>query len=188
MRTTFPQENGESVTAPKDSPNISGQLDSENEQDVKYPKRLRHKGKGRVWATIYKRPDYYRLYWRARVDGKPRSMFKDFGTYSEAKREGDKVVAGLAKGSAASVLSPGQASDALAAFQRLEAFYVSTGRRVSLLAGISEYCEAAAKAAWAHPGRSRGWLPVHHRDREAQGHRGSRRGIHCSRGTAHKGQ
>lgn len=145
MRTTFTEENGELATDPKDSPNISGRLESENEQDVKYPKWLRHRGKGKVWATIYKRPDCYRLYWRARVDGKPRSMFKDSATYSEAKREGDKVVADLAKGSQAAALSPGQARDALAALERLQGFYVSTGRRVSLLAATSEFAEASAK-------------------------------------------
>jgi integrase len=148
MRTNFPKESGESATAPKDSPNISGQVESEDGQNVKYPKRLRYKGKGRVWATIYQRPNQaqpYRLYWRARVDGKPRSMFKDFGTYSEAKQEGDKVVARLAKGSQAAALSPGQARDALAAFERLQAFHVATGRRVSLFAGISEFCDVAER-------------------------------------------
>jgi integrase len=79
------------------------------------------------------------------MDGKPRSLFKDFATYTEAKRKGDKVVADLAKGSQAAALSPGQANDAVAALERLQAFFQSTGRRVSLLAGISEYCEAAAK-------------------------------------------
>jgi integrase len=150
MRTTFPKDNGETAAAPKDSPNISGQLDNEYEQDVKYPKRLRLRGKGKVWATIYKRPDCYRLYWRARVDGRPRSMFKDFGSYSEAKRKGDKVVADLAKGNLSAALSPGQASDALAALQRLQSFYQSTGRRVSLLAAVSEFCGFAEKL----PGRS----------------------------------
>ena len=52
-----------------------------------------------------RRPEGYRLYWRARVDGKPVSRFKDFGSYSEAKREGDKVTADLAKGKGAA-LSP----------------------------------------------------------------------------------
>ena len=64
----------------------------ESEQNVKFPKRLRHRGKGKVLATIYKRPDCYRLYWRARVDGKPKSRMKDCKSYAEAKREGDKVV------------------------------------------------------------------------------------------------
>ena len=145
MRTIFTEENGESATVTKDSPNIPGQLESESEQDVKYPKRLRHRGKGKVLATIYKRPDFYRLYWRARADGKPRSQFQDFPTYSEAKRRGDKVVADLVKGSQAAALSPGQARDALAALERLQGFYQSTGRRVSLLAAVSEYAEAAAK-------------------------------------------
>src|ERR1039458_10663998 len=70
---------------------------------------------------------------------------RDFRTYSEAKREGDKLVADLAKGSRVTALTPGQANDALAALERLQGFYQSTGRRVSLLAGISEYCEASAK-------------------------------------------
>lgn len=40
MRTTFLQGNGELETALIDYPNISGQLEGENEQGVKYPKRL----------------------------------------------------------------------------------------------------------------------------------------------------
>jgi integrase len=111
---------------------------------VKFPKRLRHNGKGKVWATIYKRSDCYRLYWRSRVDGKPKSHFKDFSTYSKAKDEGDELVKALAKGKAPT-LSPGQISDATAAFQRLHRYFVDTGRRVSLLEGISIFCESAAK-------------------------------------------
>ena len=61
MRTSFPTEDGESVTVPRGSPSISGQLESENERDVKCPNRLRHHSKGKVWATIYNRPDGYRF-------------------------------------------------------------------------------------------------------------------------------
>jgi integrase len=145
MRTTFPFENGEPDAAPKLSPNISGHLGSENECNVKFPKRLRHNGKGRVLATIYKRRKGYRLYWRTRVDGKPRSRFKDFPKYSEAKKAADKTVRDLAKNTGVPTLSPGQASDALAAFERLQSFYVSTGRRVSLLTAVCEYCDSASK-------------------------------------------
>jgi integrase len=123
-------------------------LEGEGEQNVKFPKRLRHKGRGKVWATIYSRPDQpqpYRLYWRAKVDGKPRSHFKDFGTYSAAKTAGEKVAADLANGSQTARLSPAQAADAIAALERLERFYQDTGRRVSILAGICEFCESAAK-------------------------------------------
>lgn len=69
--------------------------------------RWRHNGRGGVLATIYRRPDCYRVYWRARVDGKPKSRIKDFATCSEAKRAADKTVADLAKGSQAPTLSPG---------------------------------------------------------------------------------
>jgi integrase len=112
---------------------------------VKFPKRLRHRGRGRVLATIYKRPDGYRLYWRARVDGKRRSLMKDFPSYSEAKREGDKVVASIAKDSQVAVLSPGQANDALAALERLRAFYQKTGRTVSLRSAVADFADASEK-------------------------------------------
>jgi hypothetical protein len=49
------------------------------------------------------------VYWRARVDAKPVSRFKDFSGYAESKREADKIVRGLVKGSQAATLSPGQA-------------------------------------------------------------------------------
>jgi len=126
------------------SPNIPAELGDEG--NMKFPKKLKHRGK--VLATIYgkrKGRDYYRLYWRVRQGGKARSRMRDFRTYSEAKREGDKLVADLGKGSQVTALTPGQANDALAALERLQGFYQSTGRRVSLLAGISEYCEAAEK-------------------------------------------
>ncbi|MGD0253020.1 MAG: hypothetical protein ABSC01_10035 [Verrucomicrobiota bacterium] len=115
-----------------------------SEQQVKFPKRLRHRGKGKVLATIYKRPKGYCLYWRARVDGKPKSRMKDFKSYAEAKREGDKVVADLAKGRATG-LSPGQAADAQNALEELQRFYQTTGKRVSMRFAVGAYCEAARK-------------------------------------------
>jgi hypothetical protein len=68
-----------------------------------------------------------------------------FRTYSEAKRHADGLVRDLAKGSQVTALNPAQARDALAALERLTDFYRATGRRVSLLAGISEFAEASAK-------------------------------------------
>jgi integrase len=95
-------------------------------------------------ATIYRLPDGYRLYWRERVDGKPKSRMKDFSTYSEVKREGDKVVAAKAKGTVMP-LSPGQVSDAQNAFEELQRFYQATGKRVSIRFAVGVYCEAARK-------------------------------------------
>ena len=95
-------ENDSTGDAPKDSPNISDGFGGEEEQNLKFPKRLRHNARGKVLATIYKRPQHpqYRLYWRARVDGKARSRMKNFAAYSEAKRAADKVVVDVAKGRA----------------------------------------------------------------------------------------
>jgi integrase len=112
---------------------------------VKFPKKLRYKKRGRPLATIYRRPDCYRLYWRVRqADGKPSSQFKDFSTYTEAKRKGDKIVEDLAKGKAL-VLTPGQLNDALAAFKTLQEFYRTTGKRVSLHEAASQFTTAASK-------------------------------------------
>ena len=111
---------------------------------MKYPVLLRARKNGPVLAKIYKpAPAYprYRLAWT--VGGK--RMMKAFPTYSAAKRHGDGMLGDLAKGSQVTLLTPAQANDALAALERLQSFYASTGRKVSLLAGISAYCEAAVK-------------------------------------------
>ena len=111
---------------------------------MKFPKRLRHRGKGKVLATIYKLPDGYRLYWRERVDGKPKSQMKDFSTYSAAKREADKVVSAKAKG-AVMPLSPGQVADAQNALEELQRFYQATGKRISIRFAVGVFCESARK-------------------------------------------
>lgn len=116
------------------------------EADVKkWPKQVKHRNK--VLARIY-RPcasrGSYRVVWS--VAGK-RMMksFPHYGGKDGALKYAEDLVADLAKGSRVTALTPGQANDALAALERLQAFYQSTGRRVSLLAGISVYCEAQAK-------------------------------------------
>jgi hypothetical protein len=97
---------------------------------VKFPKKLRHRGKGKVLATIYRLPDGYRLYWRARVLGvdgklKPKSRMRLFKRYADAKREGDRMVADLAKGTS-TALSPGQAADAQNAIEELQRYFQAT--------------------------------------------------------------
>ncbi|MFZ4817865.1 MAG: hypothetical protein ACOYLU_04375, partial [Limisphaerales bacterium] len=75
-------------------------------------------------------------------------MMKSLPTYNGAGGAlafAEGLVADLGKGSQVTALSPGQANDALAALERLQSFYASTGKKVSLLAGISAYCEAALK-------------------------------------------
>lgn len=145
--TIFTKEISENGDATQENPNISGQIEAETERDVKFPKRLRQNGKGKVWATIYLRPEHprYRLYWRATIDGKKATRTKDFATYSAAKKAGDDVVKELAKGLDSAKLTPGQASDALAAFEGLQRHYHATGDKLSLRAVVAEHCEALAK-------------------------------------------
>ncbi len=71
---------------------------------------------------------------------------KAYATYSEAKTAADKLVEELAKGSQVPMLTPGEANDALTALGRLQRFFEETGRRVTLMEAVSQYCEAAPKA------------------------------------------
>ena len=109
---------------------------------MRFPKRIKHRGEH--LATIYGKSKSYPLYRVAWYAAGKRRM-ATFASYSLAKRHADALVRDLAKGSQVTALNPAQARDALAALERLQTFYQSTGRRVSLLAGISEYCEAAGK-------------------------------------------
>ena len=109
---------------------------------MRFPKRIKHRG--RVLATIYgKSKSYplYRVWWTA----SGRRMMQAFRAYSEARKRANNKKTELAKSSAAAALTAGQARDALAAFERLQSFYQSTGRRVSLLAAVSQSAEAAGK-------------------------------------------
>jgi integrase len=144
MRTTFPRENEESGASDTVLTQETPESRAEPEKDVKFPKRI--KFRGRPLATIYRPSKHYPNYRVAWTAG-GRRMMKGFHRYGDAKSHADTLVKDLAKGSQVTALTPGQATDALAALERLQRFYVDTGRRVSLLAGISEYCEATGKLA-----------------------------------------
>jgi integrase len=108
---------------------------------MKFPVIVRHR---REKATIYgKSPGYpfYRVGYY--VAGK--RQVRSFKSYPEAKTEAERVVRQLAEGSQAAALNANQSRDALAAMQRLDALRQLTGRRVSLLAAVSEFAEATAK-------------------------------------------
>jgi len=112
---------------------------------TKWPKKVKHRDK--VLAKIY-RPcagrGSNRVAWC--VSGK--RMMKSFRTYGGkggALEYAEALVPDLAKGSQVTALTPGQASDALAAFERLQRFYQSTGCRLTLLEAVSDCCEAMQK-------------------------------------------
>lgn len=138
--TTFPGRN-EEIEA---DDTFSAQNEPESGAKVRFPKTIKHR---RAEATIYGKSKAYPFFRVAyHVDGK-RHM-KSFAAYSGvdgARQWADKKVREVAAGSKLASLSAGQASDALAAFDRLHRLYQNTGRRVSLLAAVSEFAEATAK-------------------------------------------
>jgi integrase len=98
-------------------------------------------------VTIYRRPDGFRVYWRGRVDGRAKSRTKDFEHY--AGKQGalafaESLLPELHRGTQ-SVLSPGQANDALAAIEALQEFYRTTGKRITLRAAVADYVSEVAK-------------------------------------------
>ena len=112
------------------------------EQSVKFPKRIKHRNK--LLATIYGKSKAYPFYRVcAYVAGKRRMT--SYRTYSEAKTAADALARDISNGSQAAALSSAQANDALAALERLESFRRDTGRKLSLLATVAEFCESAKK-------------------------------------------
>jgi integrase len=113
---------------------------------VKFPVTVRHRSsKAKIYAPHGKFA-YYRLAYS--VAGKRR--MQTFAAYSAAREAAERVVKELAEGSQAAALTATQSRDALAAFQWLQGFYESTGRRVSLLGAVSEFVEASAKLDNGH--------------------------------------
>ena len=132
MRTTFSKENqGSSVS----DTNLTQNSPESGDADMaKWPKRVKHRNK--VLAKMY-RPcngrESYRVSWYAAG----RRHMKSFPNYSGkggAKEFAETLVKELARNSQAVMLTPAQATDALAAPERLVLFYQTAGRKVSLLA------------------------------------------------------
>jgi integrase len=108
---------------------------------VKFPVTIRHRtSKAKIYAPGGKFA-YYRLAYA--TAGKRR--MQTFANYSDAKSAAERIVRELANGSQAAALNATQSRDALAAFERLQGFYQASGRRVSLLAAVSEFVEASAQ-------------------------------------------
>jgi integrase len=108
---------------------------------MKFPVIVRHR---REKATIYAKSPGYPFYRLGYYAGGKR-LIRSFKSYAEAKTEAERIVRQLAEGSQAAALNGEQSRNALAAMQRLAALRHSTGRRVSLLAAVSEFAEASAK-------------------------------------------
>ena len=137
-RTTFSYE----IEGLLDSRTGSAQNLVESElPNMKFPKVIRHR---KAEVTIYGKKanyPYYRIAYR--VTGK--RHLRNFSKYGEALKEAEKKVRELAAGSQAAALTAHQSRDALTAFEILEAFRQSSGRRISMSAAISELVEMTNK-------------------------------------------
>jgi len=127
-------------------PATDGEPTAGSEAGVNFPRKLRHKGRGKPLATIYKRgPHCYRVTWRVRsdVDGKSVGTCKEFPTYAKARKFGEDRVEELAKDRTVR-LTTGQLTGAVAAFKLLQDFNTENQNQkaVPLLECIAGYCGA----------------------------------------------
>ena len=116
---------------------------------MKFPVTIRHRSaKVKIYGPT-KHFDYYRL--ASTVAGRRR--MQTFANYSDARAAAQSIAREIAAGSEATALSARQSRDAVAALERLDAFHQATGRKVSLLGAVSEFCEAADARRPATAGR-----------------------------------
>ena len=105
--------------------------------------------RGRLEAVIYGKSPGYDLYRLAYYVAGKRVM-RSFATFGQAKAAAKAQLKALAKGSQAAALSSKQAADALAAFERLEAYRKATGRTLSLLRAVSTLCDSEGRLHGHH--------------------------------------
>ena len=142
--STIQRESSDKILTPPQPPETAAGIADHRTAEVGngrvvFPERIKHRG--RVYATIYDRTKAfpaYRLAWR--VCGKRR--LERFPTYEKAKARADELARDLAAGSIVSALLPRQAADAMAALERLEEHFKTTGVRLSLLGAIDAFLGA----------------------------------------------
>jgi site-specific recombinase XerD len=108
---------------------------------VKFPVTIRHRSSQVKIYGPAKNFNYYRLSYA--LAGKRR--MQTFATYPEARAVAERTARELANGSQAAALTASQSRDALAALEQLRTHFEKTGRRISLLASVSAFCEADSK-------------------------------------------
>ena len=108
---------------------------------MRFPVTIRHRtSKAKIYAPAGKF-----AYYRVAYSTAGKRKMQTFAAYSDAKAAAERIVRELANGSQAAALTATQSRDALAAIERLQGFYQASGRRVSLLAAVSDFVEAAGK-------------------------------------------
>jgi hypothetical protein len=108
---------------------------------MRFPKVIKHR---RFEATIYGKSENYDYYRVAYYTAGKRHIL-NFKKFSEANKKAKRIVRDLSSGSQSVALSASQSRDAIIAFEMLDAFRQTSGRRVSLSAAISEFVEVSKK-------------------------------------------
>jgi hypothetical protein len=108
---------------------------------VRFPVTIRHRAST---AKIYAPAGKFAYYRIAYVTAGKRRM-QTFVAYSDAKTAAERVVRELANGSQAAALNASQSRDALAAFERLDAYFKFKGKRISLNTTVADYLDAVGR-------------------------------------------
>jgi len=108
---------------------------------VRFPVTVKHRS---AKVKIYARTKNF-LYYRLSYTTAGKTHRKTFKTYPLARAAAERIVRELANGSQAAALTASQSRDAIAAIERLHAYFQSTGQRTSLLGAVSEWAESKIK-------------------------------------------
>ena len=108
---------------------------------MKFPKSIKHRGyKAKIYGKRKNYPYYRIAYYTA---GK--RHIRNFRTFCDANKEAERIVRDLANGSQSAALTAANSRDAIAALECLETYRQASGRRVSLLAAVSEFVEVSRR-------------------------------------------
>jgi integrase len=138
MRTTF---TGEFEGVPDICTEFAQKKTRKPREPVTFPVTVEFK---HLRAKIYRPAKGFPFYRVAfTVDGKRKML--TFGTYGEANEAAEAKLRELHKGHKGAALTSAQSRDALVAFEQLQAYRQSTGRRISLLTAVSKFIESDRK-------------------------------------------
>ncbi len=108
---------------------------------VRFPATIRHRNST---AKIYAPAGKFAYYRVAYTTAGKRKM-QTFAAYSDAKAAAERLVRDVASGSQAAALSASRSRDALAAFERLDAYFKATGKRLSLNTVVADHLDIVSK-------------------------------------------
>jgi len=108
---------------------------------VRFPVTIRHRSST---AKIYAPAGKFAYYRVAFTTAGKRKM-QTFAAYPAAKAAAERIVRDASKGSQAAALSASQSRDALIAFERLDGYFKTKGKRISLNTAVGSYLDALGK-------------------------------------------